>query len=102
MTDDFVTFFRISIFLNPALVFSMTTGSIFIGTGRGVKSLILVLLRTMFFTIPCTLTLGILLDYGLRGVWAGIVLGNWAAALLAFVWGKRYLRDLDVQSNAEV
>jgi len=94
LTADFITFFRISILINLVAAFQMATGSVFIGTGNGVRRLILTMLRILVFTIPCTLSLGIWLNFGLEGVWSGIVIGNWITAIVAYIWIGRFLADL--------
>lgn len=91
LTGDFITFFRVFVLLLPALAVTLTVTSLFMGMSRGGTSLMLIICRTVIFTIPCTLTLGVVFKFGLVGIWWGIVIGNWLTACLAFLWAGKFL-----------
>ncbi|MCP4757463.1 MAG: MATE family efflux transporter [Proteobacteria bacterium] len=94
LADDFNTFFRVIVTVNLAAVITFIAEALFVGVGEGTKKLYLSALRSILFVIPLTATLGILLDYGLIGVWTGIAIGNWAAAMVAIVLTKRLLKRI--------
>lgn len=85
---DLVTFLRITSLMFIVVPLGMLTSSMFRGVKMGVRSLIVTILRTIFFQVPFAFLFGITLGYGLIGIWAGIVLGNLTASVITFIWGK--------------
>lgn len=90
LTADFISFFRLSVLVNPAQAIAMTVAAVFLGAGNKGQSMIIVLLRTLVLTVPCVVLLGIVMNFGLEGVWAGLVIGNWIAAIIALIWVKKF------------
>jgi len=70
------------IFMPPVVMSS----SIFQGTGKEMSSLTLAILRNMIPMIIFAYILAILLNMGERGVWWGIVAGDIAEGIVAYVW----------------
>jgi Na+-driven multidrug efflux pump len=66
----------------------------FRGIGKGTRSLIVTLLRTIILQLPLCYLLGITFGWGLNGVWAGIVLGNLSAVGITFYWGKHTVEHI--------
>ena len=52
--------------------------------------------------IPFTLMLGIVLDYGLLGVWTGISIGNWMAAIVAIILSLKLFKRIEDTREAYV
>ena len=95
LSGDFILFFRIIVTINLAAVIVFIAESLFVGIGQGTKKLFLTFLRSAFFVVPLTLLLGILLDYGLVGVWTGISAGNWLAAFVAIGMSLKLFKSIN-------
>jgi putative MATE family efflux protein len=78
----------------PSVAFGMLTSSMFQGTGKGINSLLITLLRTIIFTPFFVLLFATIWGMGLPGVWWGIVVANLTGSTIAFLWGKLYLDKL--------
>jgi Na+-driven multidrug efflux pump len=66
----------------------MLTSAMFRGIGKGTRSLIVTILRTIILQVPICYLLGITFGFGLNGVWTGIVAANLIAITVTFPWGK--------------
>jgi putative MATE family efflux protein len=86
---------RILAFFYPAVAFGMFSSSMFQGTGKGMNALAVTLLRTIVFTVLFVLVMAYTLDMGLDGVWWGIVIGNTMGAIVAYLWARIYLSQLN-------
>lgn len=91
---DLIEFLRISAVFYPFVPLGMLTGALFQGIGRGTRSLAVTILRTFVLLLPAVYFMGITLGMGLTGVWLGIVIGNSAATLVSFCWGRLTVRGL--------
>lgn len=78
----------------PGVAFGMLTSSMFQGTGKGVNSLLVTLIRTIIFTPLFIVLFATILRMGLPGVWWGIVVANLAGSMISFLWGKIYINNL--------
>ncbi|MCP4024137.1 MAG: hypothetical protein GY729_20005 [Desulfobacteraceae bacterium] len=92
ISSDLTWFLRLVFWGHPALVIAMNAASLFIGVGKGIKAFLLVLFRTIFFTVPLVLLLGIGFDLGLNGIWTGMVIANWLTAFVALIWVNRFFK----------
>jgi putative MATE family efflux protein len=88
---DLVEFLRIIWVLYPTVAFGMLSSAMFQGVGRGSTALAMTLLRTLVFTVPFAWFLGVLLEGGLLGVWAGMVLAGVVYSPIALGWALRFL-----------
>jgi len=86
--NDLINFLRWSALIYPTIPLGMLTSAMFQGIGKGKRALVVTILRTIILQAPVAYLLGILLGFGLTGVWLGIVIGNIIAASVAFMWGK--------------
>ncbi|WP_319580458.1 MATE family efflux transporter [uncultured Methanospirillum sp.] len=77
-------------FVPPGIMSS----SIFQGTGRGLSSLILNLLRNMVFMASAAYLLGVVFGFGEHGVWYGIVIGDILGGIVGYLWARIYIRRL--------
>lgn len=100
--DDLVVFLRITSAMFVVVPLGMLTSSMFRGVKKGVRSLIVTIMRTIFFQVPFVFLLGIVLDYGLMGIWVGIVLGNLTASVITFAWGKITIENLFEEEEKKV
>ncbi|OPX69404.1 MAG: multidrug efflux protein [Methanoregulaceae archaeon PtaB.Bin056] len=91
---------RIALFMQAIavlLVFmpaGMMSLSVFQGTGRGMISLLINIIRTLAFVAVFVYILGIFLGYGEIGVWAGIITGNIIGSAVAYLWARAYVSRL--------
>ena len=69
----------------------------FQGVGKGPTSLFLTFMRSLVFAAVFAYLLAIPLGMGERGVWWGLVAGEIAGGLLAYVWARAYLARLDLR-----
>lgn len=91
---DLVLFLRTMCIYYPTKSFGMLSSAMFQGTGRGLSSLILTLIRTIFMAIPLAYLFAVILSMRLSGIWWGIVAGNIIGALVAFSWGRYFVRGI--------
>ncbi len=86
--DDLVIFLRIMSVITFTVPLGMLTSAMFQGVGKGVRSLLVTILRTLVLTVPSAYIFGVSLDMGLNGVWLGFIFGNTIAVTIAFIWGR--------------
>ena len=79
------------IFIPPG----MMSLSVFQGTGRGLTSLFINILRNLAFVAVFVTLFALVLGYGEAGVWYGIVLGNAMGSTIAWIWAGIYIRRLE-------
>ena len=94
IVSDLVLFLRILWLLLPTVAFGMLSSAMFQGVGKGLNALIMTLIRTLVFTVPFAWFLGIYLDWGLPGIWIGMVAAGIAYIPIAFGWAILYIRKL--------
>jgi len=97
-----VAFLRVISLFFIAVPMGIMSVAIFQGTGRGLISLALNLLRNLVFNAVCVYLFGIVLGYGEEGVWFGIVCGNIAGSLAAYGVARLYVSRLIALQPAEV
>lgn len=102
LAGDLIVFLQVVFLGHPPLAVAMMTGSLFVGSGKSVKALLLEILRNIILTIPFVMIFGIVLNYGLAGVWSGIVAANWLLAIIAFMWAQIFLRTHEIRSRSEM
>jgi putative MATE family efflux protein len=94
LAPDLVRYFQITWIFLPGVALGMLSSSMFQGTGKGMNSLILTLLRTVILTPPLALIFAYTFGMGLDGVWWGLVLANIIGSTASYMWAKSYIRDL--------
>jgi Na+-driven multidrug efflux pump len=68
----------------------------FQGTGNGSKALIATVFRSIITTLPVAYILGVVLEWGLVGIWSGIVIGNVIGSVAIYVWSRHYIHSLNL------
>ncbi len=86
--DELIMFLKIMVLLYPTVPLGMLTSALFRGVGKGKRSLIVTVLRTIILQVPFAYFLGIVLHMGLTGIWIGLISGNIIAVNITFLWGK--------------
>ncbi|UCF07196.1 MAG: MATE family efflux transporter, partial [Thermoplasmata archaeon] len=96
IADDLVDYFRIMALFYPGVAWGMMSSSLFQGTGKGLNALTVTVVRTLVLTLPLIFIFAFILDFGLVGVWLGIVCGNLTGSFIAYGWATKYLKGLMV------
>lgn len=94
LRSDLILFLRMFTVMNFFATFGMLSSSVFQAIGKGFKSLMVTLMRTILFALVFTIVFGLVLDWGLAGVWGGILLGNFMGASISFTWVSLTIRRL--------
>jgi len=94
ISDELVRFLKISTLFYLAVPPGILTSAMFRGVGKGLNSLIVTIIRTFVFQLPLAYILAAYLDWGLTGVWWGIVGGNVIATIFTFTWGFRTVNKI--------
>ncbi len=86
----------------PVVTFGMLSGSLFQGAGKGTSALIATLLRSLVMTLFFSLLFAFEFDWGLLGVWWGLVVGTVIGSMITFVWAQTYLkRVINMNKNGK-
>ncbi|UCE40002.1 MAG: MATE family efflux transporter [Candidatus Aminicenantes bacterium] len=100
---DLINFLRIMCIFYPAVSPGMLSSAMFQGTGKGTYSLTVTFIRTILLGVPLAYCFAVIMGMKLTGLWGGIVLGNSLGAMIAFTWGRIYVRRLKATfSSSEV
>lgn len=89
-----VIMLRILCLFFPSVAGGMLSSAMFEGTGHGIKSLLVTILRTVILGVFFAWLLAFVLRQGVEGVYYGIVLGSWIASAVAFTWGRIFIHSL--------
>lgn len=92
--SELVNFLRWMVLFYITTPLGMLTSSMFNGIGKGERALTVTVLRTIVLQIAMAYLFAMVLDFGLTGVWMGIVTGNVTAALISFTWGRSTVSHL--------
>jgi Na+-driven multidrug efflux pump len=90
---DMIVFLRFFSLMPFTAALGMLSGSVFQAIGKGFNSLIVTILRTVVLSLLFAYMFGIALDWGLQGVWGGILLGNATGALIGYLWVRFHLNE---------
>jgi len=91
---ELITFLQIMCIFYPGVSFGMFSSAMFQGTGKGTISLTVTIIRTIILTTPLAYLFAIIIDLGLDGIWWGMVAGNLMGSLIAFFWGRHFVRRM--------
>jgi len=91
---DLTTFLHTMCFFYPGVAFGMFSSAMFQGTGRGMISLTVTIIRTIILSVPMAYIFAVIMDMGLGGIWWGLTAGNLVGSVIAFSWGRHFIRKL--------
>ncbi|MEM5947167.1 MATE family efflux transporter [Spirochaetia bacterium 38H-sp] len=85
-------------FLEYAFIFSslgILGRSFFQAVGKGWNGMVLVLLRLILLAVPAVIIFVYVFDWGIYGVWGGVMLGNLLTALISAIWIPRSIKKME-------
>ncbi len=88
LVPEITRFLRIASLCLPLTGAGMTSSFMYQGIGRGTMSLMWTIIREVIFTVTATYTLGIVLGWGLVGIWTGLATGRILASILNFAFAR--------------
>ena len=97
--SDLVQFLRIITIIFPTVPLGMLTSAMFRGVGQGFRSLLVTLLRTVIMQVPLAYLFGVIFNWGLIGVWSGLITANLIAVIITFLWGRHTVNTLPFDSK---
>lgn len=87
----FLQFASLSLPLTGA---GMASSFLYQGIGRGVTSLFFTLLREVICTVILTYLFGIVLGWGLFGIWIGLTVGRGFASIINYFYGRYTIKQI--------
>ena len=88
LVPEITRFLRIASLCLPLTGAGMTSSFLYQGMGKGTISLMWTIIREVIFTVTATYTLGIVLGWGLVGIWTGLAVGRITASILNFAFAR--------------
>jgi len=92
LQDGMVEFVRIGCIFLPFIGMASISSMMFQSIGKGLRALISTVMRNVVFLLPPVYVLG--MQYGVIGVWWGMVAGEIAGSVLIFTWAIWTLKVL--------
>ncbi|KZX17022.1 multidrug export protein MepA [Methanobrevibacter cuticularis] len=94
-------FLRVTSLFYLFLPIGISSTSIFQGVGKGLDSLLIVVVRNLILDVLFAYLLAVVLGFGQYGVWWGIVIGNALGSAFAYFWSKYYIRKMEKTREME-
>ena len=99
LIPEITNFLRIASFGLLLVGIGMPSSFMYQGIGRGTTSLVWTIIRELIFTVSFTYIFGIILNWGLTGIWVGLAIGRILASILNFIYAKYTLKKLKTIMN---
>ena len=94
LIPEITSFLRIASFGLLLVGIGMPSSFFYQGIGRGTTSLAWTIIRELIFTVGFTYLFGIVLNWGLTGIWVGLAIGRIIASILNFTYARYTIRKL--------
>ena len=94
LVPEITRFLRIASLCLPLTAAGMTSSFMYQGIGRGSISLMWTIIREVIFTVTATYTFGIVLGWGLVGIWTGLATGRILASILNFAFARYTIKKV--------
>ena len=94
LIPEITNFLRIASFGLLLVGIGMPSSFFYQGIGRGTTSLAWTIIRELVFTVGFTYLFGIVLNWGLTGIWVGLAVGRIIASILNFTYARYTIRKL--------
>lgn len=88
LIPEITNFLRIASFGLLLVGIGMPSSFMYQGIGRGTTSLAWTIIREVIFTVSFTYLFGIVLNWGLIGIWTGLAVGRMIASILNFIYAR--------------
>lgn len=88
LVPEITNFLRIASFGLLLVGIGMPSSFMYQGIGRGTTSLAWTIIREVIFTVSFTYLFGIVLNWGLIGIWTGLAVGRMLASILNFIYAR--------------
>ncbi|WP_295592066.1 MATE family efflux transporter [uncultured Methanobrevibacter sp.] len=88
LVPEITNFLRIASFGLLLVGIGMPSSFMYQGIGRGTTSLAWTIIREVIFTVSFTYLFGIILNWGLIGIWTGLAVGRMLASILNFIYAR--------------
>jgi len=88
LIPEITSFLRIASFGLLLVGIGMPSSFMYQGIGRGTTSLAWTIIREVIFTVSFTYLFGIVLNWGLIGIWTGLAVGRMLASILNFIYAR--------------
>ena len=88
LIPEITNFLRIASFGLLLVGIGMPSSFMYQGIGRGTTSLAWTIIREVIFTVSFTYLFGIVLNWGLMGIWTGLAVGRMIASILNFIYAR--------------
>ena len=99
LIPEITNFLRITSIGLLVVGMGMPSNFMYQGIGRGTTSLAWTIIRELIFAVSFTYLFGIVFNWGLTGIWAGLASGRMLASVLNFGYAKYTLRKLKPVMN---
>ena len=94
LIPEITSFLRIASFGLLLVGIGMPSSFFYQGIGRGTTSLFWTIIREVIFTVTCTYLFGIVMNFGLTGIWIGLAVGRILASVLNYTYARYTLKKL--------
>ncbi|MDD5685142.1 MAG: MATE family efflux transporter, partial [Methanoregulaceae archaeon] len=101
LAAQFIIFFQTMCLFYPFVPAGMFSSSVFQGTGHGLTSLFITVLRNLLLIAVLAYLLGVVMGFGEIGVYFGIVAGNITGTLVGYIWARFFISRL-IASEASI
>ena len=88
------SFLQIACLCLPLTGAGMASSFFYQGIGKGTISLFWTIIREVIFTVGATYILGILLGWGLIGIWVGLAVGRMTASTLNYFYARYTIKGI--------
>ena len=88
LIPEITSFLRFASFGLLLVGIGMPSSFFYQGIGRGTTSLAWTIIREVIFTVSCTYIFGIVLNWGLTGIWIGLAVGRILASILNYSYAR--------------
>ena len=99
LIPEITNFLRIASFGLLLVGIGMPSSFFYQGIGRGTTSLCWTIIREVIFTVSFTYLFGIVLHWGLTGIWTGLAVGRILASILNYAYARYTIRKLKTTLN---
>ncbi len=94
LVPEIASFLQIACLCLPLTGAGMASSFFYQGIGKGTISLFWTIIREVIFTVGATYILGILLGWGLIGIWVGLAVGRMTASTLNYFYARYTIKGI--------